>query len=663
MACSAALLCAGLALLASVSVAAAPVDNTLLPDGTEFRPWDDRTPYSRTYHVAQKTPNASDRNPGTQARPWLTVSRAAEVLQPGQRVIVHSGTYREWVKPARGGEGPDRMIAYMAAPGEDVVMKGSSLWTPRWEPTRDHFVPDSPRTWCARLDGAMFEGANVFCLQNFTIQPDAAAWPALPSFELRRGQLFLDGKPLTQVNTYENLVKIEHAFWVEENGMTIHVRLAKDASPQGKTFEITTREQVFAPTTRALNYIRLSGFRIFHAGNGIPIPPPQRGAVSATAGHHWILEDCEIGYANTIGVDLGGQWWNLVNGDRQGWHIVRRNYIHHCGVSAVEAWHNRPNQSLLVEDNQICDNGSLPITSHYETAGIKVHLALGCLFRRNVFLRNRNSSALWLDGFITNTRITQNVFADTQASPFGSVFIEISFGPNLIDNNVVVGSETHGLYEHDAARIIAAHNLIAGGSGSAVHFNLGAPDRKAGGKHPEDFHRVYGNILQGFERYVWFPNSTGKSDGNLLGGLKPGAAEPFVVQGKPVLDLAAWKAAGNDTQAVSMPLQVTLDTQSLVLKVTAPPGSKLPTWEPPVEVMPEIPPLSELIPPEYPRPVGVERIGPVIALADLLRCDLLGRIRDPGRLQMGPLTGLPLDGTGVKIDPRRPNRWSLAASN
>ncbi len=328
-------------------------------------------------------------------------------------------------------------------------------------------------------------------------------------------------------------------------------------------------------------------------------------------------------------------------------------------MSAVEAWHNRPNENLLIEDNLICDNGSLPITNHYETAGIKIHLPVDSLFRRNVFLRNHNSSALWLDGFATNVRITQNVFADTSASPFGSVFLEITFGPDLIDNNVILNSETNGLYEHDAARLVAAHNLIAGGTGSAVHYVLGAPGRLAGGKHPEGLHRVYGNIMQGCERYIWFPNDTAKSDGNLFGGLKAGATAPFILEGKPSMDLAAWKGRGDDAQSAEMPLQVILDTQSLALKVTAPAGSKLPTWTPPAEVLPPIPPLSELIPPEYPRPLSIDHVGPFMPLTDLLRCDLLGRTRT-GPLQMGPLVDLPLDGTAVNIDPRHPTRWPLS---
>ena len=105
---------------------------------------------------------------------------------------------------------------------------------------------------------------------------------------------------------FEKLGSTQNAFWVAENGGAVHVRLADDASPEGKTFEITTREQVFAPVLRGLSYIRLSSLHVLHAGNGIPIPPPQRGAISATAGTHWIIEDCEVGYANTIGIDLGG---------------------------------------------------------------------------------------------------------------------------------------------------------------------------------------------------------------------------------------------------------------------------------------------------------------------------------------------------------------------
>jgi hypothetical protein len=170
----------------------------------------------------------------------------------------------------------------------------------------NNVLPDG--AWRAALDPKLFLGENPFALENFPVQP-SAEWKRFPSMELRRGQVFLDGKPLMQAAKREELLQAEHAFWVEPDGKAVQVRLAGGASPEGRSFELTCREQVFAPVQRGLNYIGVSGFRIFHAANAVPIPLPQRGALSATVGHHWIIEDCEIGYANTIGIDLGGQWW------------------------------------------------------------------------------------------------------------------------------------------------------------------------------------------------------------------------------------------------------------------------------------------------------------------------------------------------------------------
>ena len=59
------------------------------------------TPMSaREIHVAK---TGSDASSGNQPGPYLTIGKAAEVAQPGDTVTIHAGTYREWVKPARGG--------------------------------------------------------------------------------------------------------------------------------------------------------------------------------------------------------------------------------------------------------------------------------------------------------------------------------------------------------------------------------------------------------------------------------------------------------------------------------------------------------------------------------------------------------------------------------
>lgn len=49
----------------------------------------------RTLVVNQKSVRASDRNPGTEARPLKTISAAEKLAQPGDTVLVRAGVYRD----------------------------------------------------------------------------------------------------------------------------------------------------------------------------------------------------------------------------------------------------------------------------------------------------------------------------------------------------------------------------------------------------------------------------------------------------------------------------------------------------------------------------------------------------------------------------------------
>jgi hypothetical protein len=53
-----------------------------------------------TYHVNAAAATAADTNPGTEAAPWKTLSRAAAAaeLRPRDTVLIHSGVYREHVE-------------------------------------------------------------------------------------------------------------------------------------------------------------------------------------------------------------------------------------------------------------------------------------------------------------------------------------------------------------------------------------------------------------------------------------------------------------------------------------------------------------------------------------------------------------------------------------
>jgi hypothetical protein len=167
-----ALVCASL-----IPLAGARASSNRLPDGTEVQPWERPLTCSKTYYVDGKTANADDNGPGTRERPFRTVNRAAQTLQPGERVVIAEGVYREWVDPARGGAGPDKMISYEAAPGAKVVIKGSAVLDKGWKPSGrggpGRGGAAAPTAW--QIDIAPFlRGAyNPFALVN---APDDRFW-------------------------------------------------------------------------------------------------------------------------------------------------------------------------------------------------------------------------------------------------------------------------------------------------------------------------------------------------------------------------------------------------------------------------------------------------------------------------------------------------------
>src|SRR5438128_7132321 len=168
-----------------------------LPDGSEFKTWEVPVRFSRTYYVDQSHRQASDSNPGTQELPFKTINRAAQVLQPGERVIVGAGVYRECVRPARGGTDPEHMISYEAAPGAKVVIKGSEILRAKWEQSSpwiqdarfNQIKPTVKQIWMAHLPPEIFSGYNPFETANFRQVDQMPWWNPQQEFGDRRARL------------------------------------------------------------------------------------------------------------------------------------------------------------------------------------------------------------------------------------------------------------------------------------------------------------------------------------------------------------------------------------------------------------------------------------------------------------------------------------------
>jgi hypothetical protein len=578
-------------------MSSATSDASCLPDKTAFEFWHDSTEYGCVYHVDQRHRDADDGNPGTIDRPFATIGRAAELLKPGEKVIVHAGIYRECVRPARGGQGPQSMIAYEAAPGEKVVICGSRLWRPNARPSSGWKVGalDSGATiWMAELPAEWFVGYNPFSVRNIPAE-FASYGSGWSKQQLRnalkyRGMIFQDGRPLRQVFRCGQLAEQAGAFWVEEPGLLVHFRLPDDASPGGAELEVTVNEQVFCPLERGLGYLRVSGFVMEHAADGVPVP--QRALLSTARGHHWIIEDNAIRHANACGMDLGAQDWKAAAdagapAGACGCHVVRRNTISDCGICGIAGAGKV--DGTLIEDNTLQRIGGLDMESLWESAAMKLHFACGCLIRRNVFRHIRHGAGLWLDCMNHNNRITANVFADIEGQ-LGAIFLEGTRRVNRVDGNVVwsVRSPAEAAYPPGGIvadcgdNITVDHNLVAcveppeganleSQHGYAVAFNLVQSKRVVEGRVGLcRGNTIRSNIIARSRRRVLLGRREGNDcDGNLYDSRHDSASLCVAFPQPPMaVDLAAWQGIlGLDISGGQAELDAVFDPDSLELTI------------------------------------------------------------------------------------------------
>src|SRR5438094_974282 len=504
----------------------------LLPDGREFVSWEQPLQFTKTYYVDNRNPRAADSNPGTKELPFSTINKAAQVLQAGERVVIMTGVYRERVVPARGGAGPDKMISYEAAPGANVIVKGSRVVKTGWEPSTGYNLgprppaPSSLKIYQRRLDDLDFQGYNPFGMVNI-MQDRVYLMPKpeeLRPHLLRRGMVFADGRRLEQVELYRELTHKNGAFWCEHDGLTIHVRLPGDADPAQHEVELAIQEQVLAPRTRGLSYIRIKGITLEQGANAFP--GPQRGMVSASRGNHWIIEDCVLRHANGVALDIGAQDGDMGPAANIGHSIVRRNHIMDAGVCGLAGMGV---QDTLVEANLIEYVGWQDGELAWKTGGSKLQVTKNCLLRHNVIRHLIHAEAIWLDYQNTNTRVTGNVMGDTLETLRGGIYLEASHDPNMLDNNIIwkategKGGGSYNMPPHGGWGItvdgsdetVIAHNLIGYTQDAGIKLRT-VESRIVGSRGgTARRNRVLNNIFYRCGKAIDFPNPDNSADGNL----------------------------------------------------------------------------------------------------------------------------------------------------
>jgi parallel beta-helix repeat protein len=91
--------------------------------------WPQLVSRGATYYVDGNSPLAFDSNPGTEAQPWKSISKATALLQPGDTLLIKAGTYRETVILTKSGTAanPITIMAYPGHEGKAIINAAEPL--------------------------------------------------------------------------------------------------------------------------------------------------------------------------------------------------------------------------------------------------------------------------------------------------------------------------------------------------------------------------------------------------------------------------------------------------------------------------------------------------------------------------------------------------------
>jgi hypothetical protein len=396
---------------------------------------------AREIHVAT---TGSDSGSGDEASPFLTVGKAASVAQPGDTVTVHAGTYREWVKPPRGGTGEEKRITYRAAPGEQVVIKGSERVT--------SWVREGNGVWKVELANSFFDDYNPFALNL------SGGWLHYGQWH-HRGDVYLNGEAFYEKQTLDEVKEQKHSWScrVDEQTTTIWANFG-EANPNEELAEINVRQSVFMPETTGLSYITVDGFHLMHSAENWQPPglEVQMGTIGPRMGKHWIIQNCRITNARCVGIVLGhapGVDYDDI--DAFGDHIVRHNVVRRCGEAGIAG--QKGATRSLISGNFIEETNYRKEFGGWETAAIKFHQTVDTVICGNLIRavdrQSHGAFGIWMDWGNQGACITGNVIYNTATA---GIFLEMNHGPILVDNNVVIGSEVRS----NSEGTVFAHNLF-----------------------------------------------------------------------------------------------------------------------------------------------------------------------------------------------------------
>lgn len=477
------------------------------------------------YYVASDAKRPGD---GSRERPFKTINAAARLAVAGDEIVVAPGVYREYVNPRNGGTEKAPIVYRSEKPLEAVITGAEEVKC---------WAPYEKDVWTARIPNGIFGSYNPYTTEIF------GDW-YYGDKPVHTGEVYLNGRSMYECFSIEEVLKpVEnpaswepayslYKWYTEQDGdVTVLYANFQGADPNKENVEINVRRNCFYPDKTGVSYITLSGFAVKQAATTWAPPTAyQEGMIGPHWSKGWIIEDCEVSDSKCCGISLGkylqpeneNKWAvrrvkhgtqterdAICQAQTEGWtkenigsHIIRRCNIHHCEQTGIVG--HLGGVFSIIEDNHIHHINNKQQMAGAEIGGIKMHGAIDVIFRRNHI--HHCTRGLWLDWQAQGTRVTQNLFHDN-VPPAGTdlsmplvlgedIFIEVSHGPTLVDNNVLLSTYSGKLATQGVAYV---HNLICG---SFTSVGEGTNNGGSGHERYTPYHVPHRTEVAGFMTFL-----------------------------------------------------------------------------------------------------------------------------------------------------------------
>ena len=379
------------------------------------------SPPGRVLHVSPQ-PLASI----SSKRQFTTIGAAAEAVEPGDRVCIHAGVYRESVVIEKSGT-RERPIRFEAEPAARVIVTGADALS-SWRKEADA-GPDN--LYSAEWPHSFLNGPDH-------AHPDDAYHLLIGRVE----QVFVQDYLLHQVLRRSELGR--GSFWIDAEHRRLYAESSTNEDLNGLRVEASVRPVLWQCQG---DNVQVRGVCFRHAANSA-----QQGA-ALFFGRGDAVEDCVFERTNGVGAGFFGSE-----------QTVRRCTFQdngQLGFSVVRA------QDLLMSECLTRNNNTKGFARGWEAGGDKVVLSRRVTIEKSRFVGNRGSG-LWFDIGNEACTVRNCLIADNEDA---GIFYEISYGLHAQDN-VIIGNgfaETPGAWGAEAGialssspECVVERNLIVG---------------------------------------------------------------------------------------------------------------------------------------------------------------------------------------------------------